>query len=249
MEIDASIIELGEKLDAWWDDFCPMLDSGDRAAQGNTLLRGFEIAKEFDRLKAQGLSAIAALLDRHDAVTQEERATSLIRGFEFGGRLADTLHDEFRDIDGETEVWRLLDRIVLDLNEIGSGRAALELLFDNPDAGIRASAGSYLIDLMPERVVPMLRQIDEKSDGSSPSFGAHWALPCLGARGKVTVQLLDQVGDQARPGLNGGEIRDSLFVIPRSRRVRPEVAGPMTGSATKQSSPHRQTGLLRLRSQ
>ena len=105
--------------------------------------------------------AVSKAIERN-ALSDEERATSLIRGFEFGGGLADTLHDEFRDIDGETEVWRLLDRIVLDLNEIGSGRAALELLFDNPDAGIRASAGSYLIDLMPERVVPMLRRYRRK---------------------------------------------------------------------------------------
>jgi hypothetical protein len=176
MEIDESIIRLGEKLDAWWDGFCPMLDSEDRAAQGNALLRGFEIAKEFDHLKAQGLSAIAALLIRQDAATLEERVPSLIRGFGFGARLADILHDEFRDTDGETKVWRLLDGIVLDLDKIGSGRAALEVLFDSPDAGIRVAAGAYLIDLMPKRVVPMLREIDEKSDGSSASFGAHWAL-------------------------------------------------------------------------
>ena len=176
-----------------------MLDSEDRAAQGNALLRGFEIAKEFDRLKTDGLTAIQALLDRHDAVTQEERATSLIRGFEFGARLADTLHDEFRDIDGETEVWRLLDRIVLNLNEIGSGREALDVLFDNPDAGIRASAGAYLIDLMPERVVPMLRQIDEKSDGSSPSFGAHWALFAWERVGKSRFNYLTESATKRGP--------------------------------------------------
>jgi hypothetical protein len=28
----------------------------------------------------------------------------------------------------------------------------------------------------------------------------------------------------------------AVFVIARSQRIRPEVAGPMTGSATKQSS-------------
>ena len=40
--------------------------------------------------------------------------------------------------------------------------------------------------------------------------------------------------------------RTYLLVIARSQRVRPEVAGPMTGSATKQSSePSGRTGLLR----
>ena len=101
MEIDASIIQLGEKLDAWWDDFCPILDSEDRAAQGNALLPDIAIAKEFDRLKADGLAAIQALLDERNALSDEERATSLIRGFAFGARLADTLHDKLLDTDGE----------------------------------------------------------------------------------------------------------------------------------------------------
>ncbi len=212
MEIDASIIKLGEKLDTWWDSFCPMLDSEDRAAQGNALLRGFEIAKEFDRLKAEGLSAIAALLNRQDVVTQEERATSLIRGLEFGARLADTLHDEFRDTDGETEVLRLMDAIVKDLDAIGSGRAALTALFDHADAGVRASAGAYLIDLMPKRVVPILLEIDEKGGGTSSDFTAHWALLAWEREGKSRFQLLDGVGDQTRPGLSGNKIRSSLRV-------------------------------------
>jgi hypothetical protein len=39
------------------------------------------------------------------------------------------------------------------------------------------------------------------------------------------------------------------LVIARSQRVRPEVAGPMTGSATKQSSAERQFWIASLRSQ
>ena len=161
--------------------------SEDRAAQGKALLSGIAIAKELDRLKADGLAAIQALLDERNALSDEERATSLIRGFAFGARLADTLHDKLLDTDGESKVWRLLDRIVLALDKIGFGRAALEALFDNPDAGIRASAGAYLIDLMPKRVVPMLRDIDEKGDGSSLEFTGALGSACLGAGGKVAV--------------------------------------------------------------
>ena len=41
-----------------------LLDSEGSLAQGKALLRGFEIAKDFDRLKADGMAAITALLDR-----------------------------------------------------------------------------------------------------------------------------------------------------------------------------------------
>lgn len=192
MEIDEAIVELGAKLDAWWeDDISPLLDSEDRGAQAKALLNGFEIAKEFDRLKTDGLATMTALLARQDGTTEEQRVASLIRGFEFGARLADILHDEFRDIaDGETKVVRLLDEIVKALNTIGSGRAALAVLLDHPDAGVRALAGFYLIDLMPERVVPILRQIEEKKDASSALFRAHWALLGWKLQGKSRFNFL-----------------------------------------------------------
>jgi POT family proton-dependent oligopeptide transporter len=50
----------------------------------------------------------------------------------------------------------------------------------------------------------------------------------------------------ALPLLPPDELHKPNLVIARSQRVRPEVAGPMTGSATKQSSsPYRSSGLLR----
>jgi hypothetical protein len=193
VDIDEAIVRLGEKLDAWWNGFSPLLDSEDHATQGKTLLRGFEIAKEFDRLKADGLAAITALLDRHDPVADDERAASLIHGFEFGTRLADTLHDEFRDTaDGETKVVRLMDAIVKALDRIGSGRAALAVLLDHPDPGVRALAGAYLIDLMPDRVGPVLRQIEENASGRSAGFRAHWALLAWQREGKSRFNYLSK---------------------------------------------------------
>jgi hypothetical protein len=192
MEIDDAIVQLGEKLDAWWEDeFFPLLDSENRVAQANALLSGFELAKEFDRLKADGLAAISALLARQDEATEKQRVASLIRGFESGARLANTLHDEFHDIaDGENKVVSLMDEVVIALNAIGSGRAALAVLLDHPDAGVRADAGGYLIDLMPERIVPILRQIEAKADGSCASFTAHWALLGWKLQGKSRFNSL-----------------------------------------------------------
>jgi len=193
MDVDESIVQLGQKLDAWWDGFSSMLDSEDRVAQGDALLRGIEIAKEFDRLKTDGLAAITALIDRHDLAPDSERAASLIRGFEFGARLADTLHDEFRDTaDGETKVVRLTDAIVKALDTIGRGRAALAVLLDDPDPGVRALAGAYLIDLLPERVGPILHQIEEEARGRSAGFRAHWALLAWEREGKSRFNYLSR---------------------------------------------------------
>jgi hypothetical protein len=185
MEIDEAIVRVGEKLDAWWDDFSPIFNTEDRIAQGQAILRGFEIAKEFEHLKADGLASLTALLARQDVAPGEQRVVSLIRGFEFGARLADTLDDEFSDVDGETRVVRLMDAIVDALDRIGSGRAALAGLLDHRDAGVRAWAGADLIDLMPERVVPILRQIEAKVDGGGASFRAYLTLLAWGREGKA----------------------------------------------------------------
>ena len=172
MEIDESIVQLGAKLDEWLDGNLATFPSQGRLAQNEALLHGIAIVKELARLKAQGFAVITALLDRQDAASENDRARSLIQGFQVGARLAHSLHDELLDVDGHNKVVRLMDGIVRALDKIGSGRAALAVLFDHPDAGVRASAGVYLIDLMPERVVPMLRKIEEKRDGSSALFWA-----------------------------------------------------------------------------
>ena len=179
MEIEESIVKVGNELEAWWVEFSAMLDSEDRVAQGKALLRGFEIVKQFDRLKAEGMATITALLNRSDSVSDDERAASLVRSFEFGARLADTLHDEFSDIaDGVTKVVRLMDAIVKALNAISPGRVRLAVLLDHPDPGVRALAGAYLIDLMPERVIPILRQVEHSEHANNAHFSAYNTLLC-----------------------------------------------------------------------
>jgi hypothetical protein len=176
MKIDESIVRLGTELDEWFDSNRATFASQDREAQGKSLTRGFEIAKELDHLKADGLAAIAALLDRHDPVANEERIASLVRGFEFAAKLADTLHDELLDTDGGNKVTALMNNIAGTLDGIGAGRVSLAILLYSPDARVRASAGAYLIKLMPDRVVPILREIEEGEGGSSAGFHANWAL-------------------------------------------------------------------------
>jgi hypothetical protein len=176
MEIDDAIVQLGAKLDAWLDGNLATISSMDRVAQFKALLAGIEFTKELDLLKAKGMAAITALLDRQDAATEDERVASLIRGFEFAAKLADTLHDELLDVNGETAVLRLKGAIVDKLDTLGSGRAALAVLLDHADAGVRAQAGASLLRLMPERVLPILRQIEEQGNWESAGFRAHWAI-------------------------------------------------------------------------
>jgi hypothetical protein len=188
LEIDDAIIQLGAKLDAWLDGNLATIPKMDRVAQLRALLAGVEITKELDHLKAKGLQAIADLLKRRDAATESERIASLIRGFEFAAKLADTLHDELLDVNGETAVLRLRGAIVDKLDTLGSGRAALAVLLDHADAGVRAQAGASLLRLMPERVLPILREIEGKENWESAGFRAHWAIVGWEREGKHGVK-------------------------------------------------------------
>jgi hypothetical protein len=176
MENDDVIVQLGAKLDAWLDGNLATISSMDRVAQFKALLAGIEISNELDRLKVKGLAAITALLNRQDAVTEDERVATLVRGFEFGSKLACTLHDELLDVAGETEVLRLMTAIEDKLASIGSGRMALTVLLDHADARVRALAGESLLRLVPDRVLPILRDIEEKEHGNSAHFTAYNAI-------------------------------------------------------------------------
>jgi len=189
--IDKSIVHLGKRLDAWWDEFATLLDSDDRAEQGKALLRGFDTVRELDHLKATGLAAIAALANQQHAQTPRERAAALIRGFELSANFADVLHDEFGDTDAEVKVWRLMDTLVQQLNAISPGRAALAALLDHRDAGVRASAGAYLIDLMTDRVAAVLRDVREKEHANSAHFNAYWTLVFWERERKSRFNYLD----------------------------------------------------------
>jgi hypothetical protein len=175
MDVNESIARLGAELDEFWDALSPLLNSADQTAQAKVLIRGFAIAKKFDRIKTEGLAYIQALLDRR-GTTEGARITSLVEAFAFAAKLANTLHDEFHDIDGETQVARITEAIVKTLEGIGADRAPLAVLLDHPDAGVRAWAGACLINLQPDRVVPILCDIEQNESANGAHFTAYSAL-------------------------------------------------------------------------
>jgi Domain of unknown function (DUF2019) len=176
MDIDQSIAQFGEKLDQWLNTNLATFEGQDRAAQNRALVEGLKLMKEIDRLKADGIATLKALLDGHDQIPDDQRVASLIQGFVFGNRLMDVLHDELGDTAGETRVNRLVYDIVQVLDTLDPDRTALTALLDHPDAGVRGAAAAFLLAMMPERVIPILRDIEEKQRGSSPGFSASFTL-------------------------------------------------------------------------
>jgi len=184
MDINDRIAQLGKKLEEWFDGSGGAFASNDRAAQGKAILRGIEIAKEIDRIKAKGLVALTKLLKKENTAAEQDRIASLVRGLRFGARLAHTLHDELGDTTSETQVVGLMHDIVDQLDKLDPARAALVPLLGDPDAGVRAYAGAYLMRLMPDRAIPVLRDVEEKEDANSAHFTAYFALMIWEHEGK-----------------------------------------------------------------
>ena len=174
MDINATIAHLGAELDKWFDGNRETFASNDRSAQTAALQRALAIDQKIEQIKTKGLVSLAAVLKGNEASPQD-RVTSLVSGIRFGARLSHTLHDELLDTTGENQVVSLMHDIVHELDAIDPGRTALVPLLDDPDPGVRAYAGAYLIKLMPDRVVPILRDIEEKEDANSAHFTALWA--------------------------------------------------------------------------
>jgi hypothetical protein len=139
------------------------------------LLQGIKIAEKLDRLTADGLAAMSTLLNQQDSISQNARVASLVQGFIFGAKLLATLHDELLDPD-IMKVADLMREIVMKLDAIDPDRANLAALLDHPHDNVRVCAGERLIDLMPERVVPVLRAIDEKKEGRQANLRASLVL-------------------------------------------------------------------------
>lgn len=175
MNFDEAIAALGKKLDAWLDSHLAAFTLQDWTAWAKALLDGFEITNELDKLVTEALAAITLLLDAQRGTPVEERTASLVRAFEIAAQLKAALH-ELGDTDNCNELVLKMNGIADMLDETPAGRAALAVLLDHSKESVRASAGAYLVDSMPDRVVPILREIDQKNEGTSADFTAHWAL-------------------------------------------------------------------------
>ena len=177
MKIDNSIAQLAARLDKWFESDFEALTGEDLTDRGQALVGGIEIVKALDRIKADGLNALSRLIGEASVKTDEEQVALLVRAFEFGAKLKHTLSDELSDVDGANAAVGQTNAITERLDAIGSGRRlALAPLLKHTDAGLRVSAAAYLIGLIPERALPVLREVNDSERANSAHFTAFWAI-------------------------------------------------------------------------
>jgi hypothetical protein len=173
MSID--LIKFPRLPSGWTSGSSTSRQPSDEIAETKTRVAGLKLLKQFDDLKSQGLASLATLLNFAEAPSESDRTKTLLRGFERAARLGG-ISNEIQDWDGVRQIDHIMDDIVAALATIDPRRTLLVPLLDHDNARIRILAGRYLIDLMPDRVIPILEKIDKEADGSSDGFSAFLVL-------------------------------------------------------------------------
>lgn len=151
-------------------------EKGDIATQLGMLQQLFEFEKAQYAKKLEALAELKKLMARVTTAKGDERVAKLVDAFEFCAKLKVLGIDDLDDRETQRTAVRHMQRIAEELDEMPPGRrGALAVLLDNNDLGVRASAGSFLWRLMPERALPVLRDVHEKTGGTSAGFTAMWA--------------------------------------------------------------------------
>jgi len=177
MEPDQSLEQLGEELNVWYVGFVYNNEFMNDVEREATRQRGRALLSEFKRVKEENLAALRIVVNQQASMPNEERVAALVPAFVSGSKLAGALSDALSDTDGVWDAVRITDAIAVILDGIGSGRQeALAPLLEHPDPRVRASAGCYLVAQMPDRVLPVLREVWESQHGKSAALTAHFAI-------------------------------------------------------------------------
>jgi hypothetical protein len=178
MSDDDPITKLALELDEWLEQNQAALSNTDEPQKALEAYRkGAQILKSLDAQTTQCISKIQSVIDDASLKPDDARVEELVEAFKLGARFKAVLKDELGQTDTCNHIIGQLNAIATALDKIGGGRGpALAPLLDDSDLAIGATAGAYLVELMPDRVVPLLHRIaDEAERGSSAAFTAYWA--------------------------------------------------------------------------
>jgi hypothetical protein len=154
-------------------------EAQDPAAQQAIILRLAGIAKELDAIKSRQRAALAAVLDPPGPGSSDDgdRVAQLLRAFEFCAKLRSLAKDVLGDNETANAAGFRKHDVVKELDAmVPAQRSALAVLLDHPHPGVRVSAASSLVNSMPERAVPVLREVHAKERGRSAGSIAFVAL-------------------------------------------------------------------------
>jgi hypothetical protein len=148
--------------------FAKFQSTKDKKEKQTLILQMAMIQKKLDTLQAIQLDMFSKFLNVDSATTDDERVACLLRAFDLGAKLSHIYADIMPDENVCNQVMRQTYDIAHRLDGVGSGRrAALKKFLDDPHLDLRAMAAASLPDIMPDRAIPILKEIQETAPGTS----------------------------------------------------------------------------------
>jgi hypothetical protein len=168
-----------------WRERAKARHLGDQKTSEAAAVRMVAFNKELmAALKTEGLK-YEAELKADPAENEEEKVTRLLTAFARGARLTriwnDTMHQERI---GFCCAKKISKQILPELDALNR-RGDVVIFLDDPDLSVRAKAASWLLDTMPDRCLPILREIDRTERALNAGWIACWALDAYERRTAV----------------------------------------------------------------
>lgn len=138
-----------------------------------------ELDREQKAIQAAQTAALTGLVDdqpRANPGAEAERIARLVRAFEFTAELGRIAGDVICDTDIKNQWTDQRSRIVAILDAVDPQRQHLVPLLEHPLPDVRACAAAYLMKVMPERALSVLRAIHDSYRGFNAGWTAFFVL-------------------------------------------------------------------------
>ncbi len=167
-----------EGLQAVINRFIAAHEQNDTETQLAILRRFAAFEKARYAVKVAKLAELKRLMAVTEAPDDDAaRVEKVIAAFEFCAELDRLASDELDDLETQHRAVDSMHKLAAELDVIPpEDRGALAVLLDNANLAVRASAGAFVWRIMPERALPVLREVHRAARGTSAGFTAMWAL-------------------------------------------------------------------------
>lgn len=135
-------------------------------------------AQEIQAADAARRAAMDSAVEKAKGLSDpNERTAKLLEAFEFCAKTRRIAFDEAADKDSGDAATTHLAEIAGTLDTIPPGRRSALLPFlESDNRGVQVAAAVALLKIAPDRVIPILKEIMDKDQGSA-GWSAFWALP------------------------------------------------------------------------
>ncbi len=174
---EAKIEKMSESLMPDFAAFNEATEKNDDEAHRRILARMVNTQREIDRWLATQAAKMSSALDVSSLRSDEERIAQLLQAFAFGGKLARICTDIIGDAKAGNKAEEQAYGAGHAIKAIDTdGKLPLAVFLDDPDPSVRAIAASLLVEIIPDRALPVLEEIVKVNSTDSAGLTAFWAL-------------------------------------------------------------------------